>query len=295
MTSSYVGRFAPTPSGPLHLGSIIAALGSYLLSKIHNGAYLIRIEDLDYPRCNKEYTVRILDTLNKLCIKSDKKILYQSDDLSVYEDACTYLLKKGYAFYCNCNREKLKSTPCTCYKKDLDEKSGYSLRFYHKDLIDDYFLDEIKGKVYFKDKNLNNFIALKRSDGIYSYNLAVVVDDIRQGINHIVRGSDLLDVTAIQNALYKAFLKELPSYAHLPLALDINGNKISKQNHAKDILSILSPQKTLKLCLNILGQDSFYVDDSMSCSDTLDHAITHFDINKIIASNVSIRDLTLYK
>lgn len=295
MISSYVGRFAPTPSGPLHLGSIIAALGSYLLCKVNNGAYLIRIEDLDSPRCHKENTVKILDTLDKLCLKSDRKILYQSDDLSVYKDACAYLLNHGHAFYCNCTREKLKSQACTCYKKDLDAKSGNSLRFYHKDLIDDYFVDEIKGKIYFDKHTCHNFITLKRSDGIYSYNLAVVVDDIRQSVNHIVRGSDLLDVTAVQNALYKAFLKDRPSYAHLPLALDINGNKISKQNHAKDILSMLSPQKTLKLCLDLLGQDSLYITDNMSCTDILNNAIEHFDINKIKLSNVSIKDLTLYK
>ena len=292
--TAYVGRFAPTPSGHLHLGSVIAAVGSYLISRHNRGCYLIRIEDLDTPRCKSENTAAILDALDKLALHSDKEILIQSKDTKIYHDKCAELLHKGYAFYCSCSRSDLKQRPCTCYKKHLSGSNHHSLRFYHKALINSSFYDDIKGKVCVRDPE-DNFITLIRADGIISYNLACVVDDIRQNVSHIVRGSDLIDVTPVQNALYKAFGCDAPGYMHLPLAVGADGLKLSKQNHAADILSLMSPQLAIKTALLALGQRTDYIDETMICADILHLALENLDISAIPSDNIVIDEIQLHR
>ncbi len=287
MNTSYIGRFAPTPSGSLHTGSILTALATYCILKQEKGKCLLRIEDLDKQRCSDENCLKIIEDLDKLGFDFDGDILIQSKDTKVYIDACEYLLDKGYAFYCKCTRSSLKTTPCTCYKHKYKKSTNTSLRFYPKDGFDNTFFDSIF-KEYKATINENNFFTLIRSDDVISYNLACVVDDIRQNINHIVRGADLLDVTYFQNALYKAFNKEIPKYTHMPLVVNSNGDKLSKQNHSRPILDIFDAKQSILFCLKLLDQNISDLEHLNSAKEILKKSINIFDTTKISNKNIVV-------
>ena len=285
---TYIGRFAPSPSGRLHFGSVVAALGSYLRAKSLDGKWLIRIEDLDTPRCPPGTAQIILQELDALGLKSDDEILIQSQRKAVYEKVLNGLIAKKQAFFCTCTRAQLTKRPCHCYLEAKDNQPHASVRFKPSDGYEPSFHDELKGdiKVNLPDK----FITLKRSDGIIAYNLACVTDDALCNVTEIVRGSDLIDVTPIQISLFKALQHKVPSFLHLPLALEPNGEKLSKQNHAKAIFDVLSVQEILIAVLRFLGQDTCRLNKSMSVNSILDFAVTNFSLNKIPTSSKIITD-----
>lgn len=227
----YIGRFAPSPTGPLHLGSLVAAVGSYLHARAHNGQWLVRMEDVDEPRTVRGAADGILCTLEAHALHWDGPILYQSTRKDAYQAALDTLKQSGQAFPCACSRRNLidGAYPGTCRNGLPPGKTARSWRF----------------------SGAGDFILL-RADGCFSYQLAVVVDDAHQGITDVVRGEDLLDSTPGQIALQKALSLPTPRYAHLPIVRNERGNKLSKQTHAPALDSSRAPQN-LQTALAFLG------------------------------------------
>ena len=223
LIANYRGRFAPSPTGELHFGSLIALLGSYLTAKKNQGVWLIRIEDIDSTRCKKIYSEKILKLISAYGLVSDEKIRIQSEHLDDYEQALKLLEKQLY--YCHCNRKERNF--CLCSKKNYSE-GVLRLRLENQEIN---FNDELLG---FKSYELKNYPdpILKRKNGDFAYLLASLVDDEIQGISDVVRGSDLLELTPLQIFIQKKLRIKTPNYLHLPLALDEKGRKLSKQNHA---------------------------------------------------------------
>lgn len=234
-TSNYVGRFAPSPSGPLHFGSLVTALGSYLQAKQSQGKWLVRIEDIDPPREVAGASEQILNTLAQHGLNWDDEPVFQSQRSALYRQKIAWLLEHNYTYFCDCTRAELAAlapkTLCCCATQSNYKKHA-AIRFKNSKHIKTYF-DEIQQEVSHRDSEVQ--FAIKRKDGLFAYQLAVVADDIAQGITQVVRGADLLHATFYQLALYQAFGHKPPSFAHLPLVLSPNGSKLSKQNHAPAI------------------------------------------------------------
>lgn len=232
--TQYIGRFAPSPTGPLHFGSLLAAVVSYLDAKSHHGKWLLRIEDVDPPRESLEAKESILHCLESHGLNHDDEVLYQSTQSEYYESLLGTLKDEGHVFYCPCSRKYLEShhnkhsKDCSLQKVAPDESaikfrangSMYSWR------------DGFEGE---QALSLTTDFVLKRKDKLYSYQLAVVADDIYQKVNHVVRGVDLLDSTAMQLAIYEALKESPPEFSHFPVVVGPDGEKLSKQNLAKPV------------------------------------------------------------
>lgn len=293
----YVTRFAPTPSGPLHFGSLITLTGAWLRCRSMNGRFLLRIEDLDKPRCPQGMSVRILQEIELLGFDHDAQILYQSKNQARYLQIIADLAKEHEVFTCTCTRASLKLRPCSC-RQNLSGSSEInacrlgSLRFAPSFKKEKGFYDELLGFVPYHEPLSfgEEYMILKRSDGIISYNLACVTDDLDSGVNEIVRGQDLLNATVPQLSLYKALEAPYPKYFHLPLALASKDHKLSKQNHAPAVLSICSPEQALKAALLFLGQNTSFITKAMDCKTILYKAIDLFDPAKINNTNRIVPD-----
>ncbi|TDO95483.1 tRNA glutamyl-Q(34) synthetase GluQRS [Marinomonas balearica] len=259
MQRIYRGRFAPSPTGPLHFGSLVAALASYLDAKKHNGEWLIRIEDVDGSRCKKEHAQSLISALSSYGLLSDLPILKQSTRFELYENTLQSLNTQKKVFPCHCTRQSLKTyqgrhphicSPNISNTEKPSSEHSWRLLTNQKAIFE--VNDPIQGHLLFDAEKLQNNPILKRKDGFFSYQLAVVVDDHAQEITHLVRGSDLLDTTTEQLYLYSILDWEPPSMCHIPVILDSNGNKVSKQNHAKallagDKLTLLTALKYLQI------------------------------------------------
>ena len=242
--SSYCGRFAPSPTGPLHFGSLVAAVGSYLDAKFNRGKWLVRIEDLDWQRTVPGAAKEILYTLEALGMEWDDTVVYQSQRTKIYQDALNELNQLGMIYPCTCSRKEIADSsilglhgpiyPGTCFKNRLPVKGAHSLRIHtHNHPI--LFYDILKGEYSQKlNSEVGDFV-LRRADGIYAYQLAVVVDDAAQLISHVVRGADLLDSTPRQIFLQQSLGYYTPQYLHLPVVTNALGEKLSKQTHAAPI------------------------------------------------------------
>lgn len=251
---TYTGRFAPTPSGPLHFGSIVAALGSWLDARASGGRWLLRIEDLDTQRVRPGSEATILDALERLGLEWDGTIEYQGRRREAYGEALEHLRKLGLLYACACPRRLLQPGPYpgTCRNLAL-EGPGTALRLRLED-VESVFTDLVQGRQSLNLLHeLGDFI-VRRSDGLHAYNLASPVDDARQGVTHVVRGADLLDTTHAQIHLGQLLGLEQPVYCHLPVALDPLGRKMSKRWMAEDALLQNSPGQLLFLALEFLGQ-----------------------------------------
>ncbi|WP_422462091.1 tRNA glutamyl-Q(34) synthetase GluQRS [Endozoicomonas sp. ALB115] len=236
-TPSYVGRFAPSPSGPLHFGSLVAALASYLDAQVHQGKWLVRMEDIDPPREQPKAADLILKALDVYGLHWDDSVLFQSDRSEAYDQALDTLLRTERLYPCTCTRKKLAGLngvyPGYCRNHRGIPNQPHSLRLLcHDDIMQ--FQDRIQGDQRFDLSALGDFI-LKRKDGLYAYQLAVCVDDHFQGVTHIVRGVDILDSTPRQLYLQSQLQCPHPVYAHVPVITRNPGNKLSKQNHAPAI------------------------------------------------------------
>jgi len=286
--SLYRGRFAPSPTGPLHFGSLLTALASYLDAKHNKGLWFIRIEDLDPPRETAHAKNDILNALKAFGLHPDDHILYQSQRHELYESVCQQLLREKKAYYCTCSRSQLAPFkgiyPGTCRRSLNDANTTppekpYSIRFKTSD-IRILFHDDIQGDFEQNiTKEVGDFI-IKRKDGFYAYQLAVVVDDHAQKINHVVRGSDLLDNTPRQILLQQALAYELPNYAHLPIVVNQQGQKLSKQTFA-DAIPIDNPVPSLLMALRLLGFQPHEDFIEASVEDILAWAIKHWSINNV--------------
>lgn len=276
MHSSYVGRFAPSPSGPLHLGSLVSALASYLDAKHNHGKWLLRIEDVDSQRCKPEHSQDIINTLHSYHLCSDTPILFQSQRKEHYQTHLETLISHDRAFPCQCTRQALKQTqgkhPHIC-QANTQEPHSWRILSSAEDIC---FFDRLKGKQKQNPLHQIGHSIVKRKDLDYAYLLAVVVDDHLQGVNQVVRGSDLLETTAAQIHLFKALNWQPPHYCHIPLVTDEKQLKLSKQNHAPAIKK--ADIKTLKSALRHLNQPIYEGDN---IAETLEFAIQHWTLNTL--------------
>ena len=251
---SYTGRFAPSPTGPLHFGSLAAALASFLDAKHHGGAWLLRIEDLDPPRESATAPAEIMEQLRALRLHWDGDVLFQSSRLDAYAGALDSLLAKGRVFPCTCTRKATPPVyPGTCRHRRFEEtREDYAVRLRLGDQPLG-FDDRVFGLQSWEPGVDIGDVIIKRKDGLFAYQLAVVVDDDYQCVNQVVRGSDLLDSTPWQLALIDALDISRPIYLHIPVLTDAGGSKLSKQSHAKP-LETSDPLSLLRAALKALGQ-----------------------------------------
>ncbi len=257
--SPYIGRFAPSPTGPLHFGSLLAALASYLDAKHHKGQWLVRIEDLDPPREMPAAKTRILQALETYQLFSDQEIVYQSQRSDLYQQALKQLIKQQNVFPCTCSRKQLSSVNGIHFGDCLSDSQNqeYAWRFNcqscsQTNLV--YFNDLLQGRFEQSRRHDIGDFVVKRKDQLWAYQLAMVVDDYLQGVTHVVRGIDLIDSTLRQNMLQQALNYPLPIYSHIPVACADNGQKLSKQNLAPE-LDLTNPNTTLWRALSWLRQD----------------------------------------
>lgn len=259
----YIGRFAPSPTGSLHFGSLIAATGSYLEAKAQHGRWLVRMEDTDPPREQAGAASQILRTLEAYGFIWDGKVMYQSQRYATYEDALNRLKAHGLIYPCTCSRKEILDSALTgieghVYPGTCRHGVSHATRTQHAWRLKTTcqptsFIDAIQGK---QTQNLETDIGdfvLKRADGLYAYQLAVVVDDAEQGVTHVMRGADLLSSTPRQIYLQQQLGITTPQYAHLPIATNPRGEKLSKQTLARP-LDDTNPVAALWSALDFLGQ-----------------------------------------
>ena len=260
--ASYCGRFAPSPTGPLHIGSLIAAVGSYLEARTHGGLWIVRMEDLDPPREMPGAADLILRTLEAYGFEWDGPVLYQSHRHEAYDATLETLKQHGQLYPCGCTRKEIADSaltgiegpvyPGTCRFGLAPEKTARAWRVRVEDRVI-AFEDAVQGTISQNlARDIGDFI-LKRADGFYAYQLAVVVDDADQGITHVVRGADLLDSTPRQIYLQQLLGLPAPHYMHLPVATNDSGEKLSKQTRATP-LNLTDPAPALYQALHFLGQ-----------------------------------------
>lgn len=288
-----IGRFAPSPTGPLHFGSLLAALASYLEAKTQDGLWLVRMEDLDKPREVAGAANHILNTLEKFGLEWDGEVVYQSQRSELYQEALNQIKAKSLIYQCSCSRKEIADSynqkpaehgidgliyPGTCRDKSSTFKP-YAERIKVKDQ-NISFNDAIQGKI---DQNLANQIGdfvLKRADGLFAYQLAVVVDDYLQGVTHVVRGADLLDSTPRQIYLQQVLGYSTPKYAHIPVASNQAGEKLSKQTLATPIDANNAPNLLIN-ALDFLGQTPPQDLSNYKAQEILAWAMQHWALDKI--------------
>lgn len=260
--NTYRGRFAPSPTGPLHFGSLVAALGSFLDARAHNGAWHVRIEDIDPPRAVLGAADNILHTLEQLALTWDGDVMYQSRRYAAYAEAVARLRVCGAIYPCACSRKEIADSalvgvegpvyPGTCRNGIEPGRHARALRArVDADVV--RFTDLIRGDVSMNLAQETGDFVVKRADGLYAYQLAVVVDDAAQDITHVVRGADLLGSTTRQIHLQRLLGLPTPIYAHLPVVLSPSGEKLSKQTGAAAI-NVKKGGTALYDALAFLGQ-----------------------------------------
>ena len=271
----YIGRFAPSPTGPLHYGSLVAALASYLDAKHANGKWLLRIEDLDPPRESRTAPDEILIQLGAFGLKWDDEVLFQSTRQRAYRTTLEQLDYLGATYACACSRKSTpKIYPGTCRDLGLQPaRKVHAIRARVPDVTASTIDLHLGLQSWPLATKVGDFI-IRRKDGLFAYQLAVVVDDIFQSITHIVRGIDLLDSTPRQIALYQLLGIAPPQYLHIPILVDKAGVKLSKQSHAKPVPTE-SPEKALRLALGDLGQNT--QDHCHNASHILSSAVNCWD------------------
>jgi len=262
MTPTYRGRFAPSPTGPLHFGSLVAAVASYLDAKSRGGEWLVRIEDLDPPRVVAGAIDDILRALEACGMQWDGALVYQSTRFDAYHAALHRLRALGLAYPCACSRREIADSavggiegpvyPGTCRNGLAPGKLARAWRINTRGATID-FDDAIQGRVRQNlETEIGDFV-LYRADGVFAYQLAVVIDDTEQGITDVVRGADLLGSTPRQIYLQRLLDLPTPRYCHVPVAVNAAGEKLSKQTLAAPIDAV-QPQPALTAALRFLGQ-----------------------------------------
>lgn len=297
--NSYCGRFAPSPTGPLHLGSLYTALAGYLRAKSRQGQWLLRIDDADIPRNAPGAIDSIKRTLDVFALRWDGNIVYQSHEFEAYQGALDRLDEQGLIFPCTCSRKTLSTRhsssargiyPGTCRDARRSRLEPHALRVRIED-----------GSVEFKDllqglqssnlaDEVGDFIVYRR-DRIFAYHLATVVDDWRSGVTEVLRGYDLLDSTPPQIYLQRLLGLPTPEYLHIPVIVDRAGIKLSKQNLAQAV-DERRPSPILLTLLRLLGQSPPVELTGASPEEILDWAIPRFDISGLFGASVTEPDAT---
>lgn len=274
----YSGRFAPSPTGPLHFGSLLTAVASYCDARHHQGRWLVRIEDTDIPRIYPGSESHILACIEAFGFEPDDEIIFQKDRLAIYESVLEELHQQDLVYACQCTRKMLGSNHIyqdTCRNLQLPF-ANQAIRL-KVDEVEICFEDRLQGRHCSHLKTELGDFVLKRRDGIINYQLAVVVDDYLQGITHVVRGADLLDNTERQ--IYLGSLLGYPTldYMHLPLAMNDQGQKLSKQNLAQALDLKQAPQ-LLQQAISALQQPAVALDEPKTM---LAQAIAQWDVSLI--------------
>lgn len=286
--TGYVGRFAPSPTGPLHAGSLLAAFGSWLDARVHGGEWLIRIEDLDPPREQRGMAAFQLQQLDAFGLRSDRPVVRQSERSALYLDALRQLERSGASFACSCSRTDLAASGgihTHCVRPVDPAQHAIRLRV---DDAEHCFDDRCRGRWCQPLREQVGDFVLRRNDGLFAYQLAVVVDDAAQGITDVVRGGDLLDSTPRQRLLQQRLGLPAPRYLHLPLLLDGDGRKLSKSAGAAAV-DAAHPLPALRDAWRRLGQPIDALDGCGDVDDLLRTAAAAFDPQRIPRTSVRVR------
>ncbi|MDR0379748.1 MAG: tRNA glutamyl-Q(34) synthetase GluQRS [Candidatus Accumulibacter sp.] len=292
-STSYRGRFAPSPTGPLHFGSLVAAVGSYLDARANGGEWLLRIEDIDAPRTVPDAADGILRTLEGFGFEWDGEVVFQSRRLDLYHAALVRLQLAGHVYPCSCTRSEIAAATarrsvdggllypgsCRAGLREGVAARAWRLRVPDREFV---FRDRVQGEARQNlEREVGDFILL-RADGQYAYQLAVVVDDAAQGINSIVRGADLLESTARQLWLRRCLGLPSPIHAHLPVAINPAGEKLSKQTRAPGI-DPAQGVDALARALRFLGQPVPDEAERMALPDFWRRAIDAWRLSRVPA------------
>lgn len=299
-----VGRFAPSPTGPLHLGSLVAAVGSYVMAKRKGGLWLLRIEDLDLPRVVPGIADDMLRTLEVLGFQWDGEVVYQSRRLDAYQAALDQLIAQGIAYPCGCSRAEIALIasaphgeegliyPGICRDGLSPDKTERAVRVkVYNEVIS--FEDCVMGRYsQALSPSCGDFV-VQRADGPYAYHLAVVVDDAESAVNQVVRGADLISSTPRQIYLQKVLGFPVPAYGHLPLVTNPDGTKLSKRDTAVSFATGLDSAGAggglLLSVLMFLGQSPPATLRGASCGEILDWAVACFDPDLIPRSSAPLK------
>lgn len=261
VSADYVGRFAPSPTGPLHFGSLLAATASYLEARAHNGKWLLRIEDIDPPRAQPDADTAIIMALEAYGFVWDGSVYYQSREYERHLGIVQQLLNKGLAYRCGCSRLDLASLPQgplgsiypgTCRTGCDAAEAAIRVLTDNRTVA---FNDALQGRQEQRVESESGDFIIRRRDGLIAYHLAVVADDFDQGITHVVRGVDLLDSSPRQIFLQRILGYPTPGYAHIPIGTDAAGRKLSKATGAP-ALATKDVRPSLVAALNALGQEA---------------------------------------
>ncbi|HGJ5866781.1 tRNA glutamyl-Q(34) synthetase GluQRS [Arsenophonus nasoniae] len=280
--SPYIGRFAPSPTGDLHFGSLVTALGSYLQAKKKQGKWYVRIDDIDTAREVPGAASRILKTLAHYGLHWDGKIIYQSQRHDLYHDTLAQLKQCYDCYYCRCTRQRINAIggyyDAHCRNLGLSSTAA-ALRIIQSKPVYGFY-DQLQGD-YVAPRSLaeEDFIIV-RKDNLFAYNLVVVIDDHDQAITEVVRGADLIAPTVRQISLHHLLAFPVPDYMHLPLVLNRFHNKLSKQNHTPP-LPINDPRPILIDALNFLSQPTIINWQDLTTEQLLNQAVQNWQLNSI--------------
>lgn len=275
----YVGRFAPTPSGPLHFGSLLTAVASFLDARAHGGTWRLRIDDLDTPRRVPGATEGILQALDEHALHWDGPVAFQSDHVAEHRAALAELSRQALCFRCTCSRKDLRGLriyPGTCRTRDLPpgREAAVRIRVPHAEYA---FKDRLQGRFAECLAQATGDFVVARRDGLTAYQLAVVADDAAMGVTDVVRGADLLDNTPRQLFLAERLGFAAPRYLHLPVIADRTGAKLSKRTAASTI-GTGAPERTLQWSLELLGLDP---PQRAAPEELLAWAVPHWDADRL--------------
>lgn len=282
MTQSYRGRFAPSPTGPLHFGSLVAAVASWLDAKSNQGEWLVRIEDIDPPRVFPDSDKSILKSLEIHGLIWDGEIEYQSNRRGIYFEELDELLRQGRTYRCRCSRKDLALIGATydgrCKTASVPSSEDHSIRFEVRESAT--WQDLIQGRAELSKGMIKGDFVVFRRDELFSYQLAVAIDDWQQNITHVIRGFDLFDSTARQIMLLNALGRELPQYGHIPIATDSKDIKLSKQTHAPPLKNSLAAENIIQ-ALRFLNQELPPSASELSAAELLDMAARNWRLDKV--------------
>jgi glutamyl-Q tRNA(Asp) synthetase len=278
----YRGRFAPSPTGALHVGSLYTALASFLEARAQQGVWLVRIDDLDQPRNVPGAADLILKTLESFGLHWDETVYYQSQHTAVYQAYLEQLIAQQWVYPCTCSRKFLNTSaqsangiyPGFCRAKTEIPPEPYALRV-KTSSVTISFIDKLQGLTQQNIAQQHGDFIVKRKEGMVAYPFAVVIDDYLQGITEVVRGVDLLDNTPAQLYLHQLLHLPPPDYRHVPIIVDSHGQKLSKQTYAEAV-NVQNPAKILFYLLNLLKQQPPLALSDAPVSELLAWAIAHW-------------------
>ncbi|WP_368668951.1 MULTISPECIES: tRNA glutamyl-Q(34) synthetase GluQRS [unclassified Pseudomonas] len=293
MPSSYIGRFAPTPSGYLHFGSLVAALASYLDARAVGGRWLLRMEDLDPPREEPGAQTAILKALESYGFEWDGEMILQSDRHDAYAEVLNRLFNQGLAYACTCSRKQLEPYhgiyPGLC--RNLGHAQADAAIRLRVPELEYRFVDRVQGEYrQHLGREVGDFV-IRRRDGLYAYQLAVVLDDAWQGITDIVRGADLLDSTPRQLYLQELLGLTQPRYLHVPLITQPDGHKLGKSYRSPPLTEDQAPPLLLR-ALRALGQEPATELNDASVAEIIAWGIAHWDV-ALIPRTLSVAEAQL--